>query len=90
MDDLMRSFLGPRARLTRPVLPLFLPKPFVPVTDVFVRDEAITNHPGPVRQCDQPVLHAQLANGERRKEPRESVKSGLKHGLGPQGLERVS
>jgi HSP20 family protein len=39
MDDLMRSFLGPRARLTRPVLPLFLPKPFVPVTDVFVRDE---------------------------------------------------
>ena len=25
MDDLMRSFLGPRARLTRPVLPLFLP-----------------------------------------------------------------
>ena len=39
MDDLMRSFLGPRARLTHPVLPLFLPKPFVPVTDVFVRDE---------------------------------------------------
>ncbi len=29
MDDLMRSFLGPRARLTRPVLPLFLHKPFV-------------------------------------------------------------
>lgn len=39
MDDLMRSFLGPRARFTRPVLPLFLHKPFVPVTDVFVRDE---------------------------------------------------
>ena len=39
MDDLMRSFLGPRARFTRPVLPLFLQKPFVPVTDVFVRDE---------------------------------------------------
>ena len=39
MDDLMRSFLGPRTRLTRPVLPLFLHKPFVPVTDVFVRDE---------------------------------------------------
>jgi len=39
MDDLMRSFLGPMTRLTRPVLPLFLHKPFVPVTDVFVRDE---------------------------------------------------
>ena len=39
MDDLMRSFFGPRAWLTRPVLPLFLHKPFVPVTDVFVRDE---------------------------------------------------
>lgn len=39
MDDLMRSFFGPRIRLTRPVLPLFAAKPFVPVTDVFVRDE---------------------------------------------------
>jgi HSP20 family protein len=39
MDDLMRSFLGPKTRLTRPVLPLFLHKPFVPTTDVFVRDE---------------------------------------------------
>ncbi len=39
MDDLMRSFLGPRARFTRPVLPLFVHKPFVPVTDVFVRHE---------------------------------------------------
>jgi HSP20 family protein len=39
MDDLMRSFLGPKVRFTRLVLPLFLHKPFVPVTDVFVRDE---------------------------------------------------
>ncbi len=39
MDDLMRTFLGPRVHLTRPVLPLFLQKPFMPVTDVFVRDE---------------------------------------------------
>ena len=39
MDDLMRSFLGSRARFLRPALPLFLHKPFVPVTDVFVRDE---------------------------------------------------
>jgi HSP20 family protein len=38
-DDLMRSFLGPRVTLTHPVLPLFLHKPFVPVTDVFVRQE---------------------------------------------------
>ena len=39
MDDLMRGFFGPRLRLSRPVLPLFAAKPFVPVTDVFVRDE---------------------------------------------------
>ena len=39
MDDLMRSFFGPTLRLSRPVLPLFAAKPFVPVTDVFVRDE---------------------------------------------------
>ena len=39
MDDLMRSFFGPTTRFTRPVLPLFLHKPFVPVTDVFVSDE---------------------------------------------------
>ena len=39
MDDLMRSFLGPRARFTHPALPLFLHRPFVPSTDVFVRDE---------------------------------------------------
>jgi HSP20 family protein len=39
MDDLMRSFFGPKIRLTRPVLPLFVSKPYVPVTDVFVRDE---------------------------------------------------
>ena len=39
MDDLMRGFFGPRLRLSRPVLPLFAAKPFVPVTDVFVRNE---------------------------------------------------
>ena len=39
MDDLMRSFLGPRIRLMRPALPSFLHKPFNPITDVFVRDE---------------------------------------------------
>jgi HSP20 family protein len=39
MDDVMRSFLGPRARVMRPALPLFLHKPFVPVTDVFVSED---------------------------------------------------
>lgn len=39
MDDLMRSFFGPTLRLNRPVLPLFATKPFVPITDIFVRDE---------------------------------------------------
>ena len=39
MDDLMRAFFGPRLRLTHPVLPLFAAKPFVPVTDVFIRNE---------------------------------------------------
>ena len=39
MDDLMRSFLGPRVRFMRPALPAFLHKPFVPIADVFVRDE---------------------------------------------------
>ena len=39
MDDLMRSFFGPTLRLSRPVLPLFAAKPFVPITDVFLRDE---------------------------------------------------
>ena len=41
MDDLVLSFLGPRVRLTRPVLPLFFRRPFVPTTDVFARDDDI-------------------------------------------------
>lgn len=39
MDDLMRSFFGPTLRIAKPVLPLFVAKPFVPATDVFVRGE---------------------------------------------------
>lgn len=39
VDDLMRSFFGPRTRATRAFFPTFLPKPFVPVTDVFVRED---------------------------------------------------
>lgn len=33
-----QSFFGPTLRLSRPVQPLFAAKPFVPATDVFVRD----------------------------------------------------
>src|SRR4029450_5661339 len=39
MDHLLCLFLGQKVRFMRPALPLFLHKPFVPVTDVFVRDE---------------------------------------------------
>jgi HSP20 family protein len=38
MDDVVREFLGTRTRLAHPALPLFVTKPFVPVTDVFDRD----------------------------------------------------
>lgn len=38
MDDLVRGFLGTRTRLAYPALPLFMGKPFVPITDVFDRD----------------------------------------------------
>lgn len=39
LDDLFREFLGPRARLSYPALPLFLRRPFLPATDVFTRGE---------------------------------------------------
>jgi HSP20 family protein len=38
LDDVVREFLGGRTRLATPALPLFVSKPFVPVTDVFDRD----------------------------------------------------
>ena len=38
MDDLVCGFMGTRARLAYPALPMFVPKPFAPVTDVFGRD----------------------------------------------------
>ncbi|MBI2238229.1 MAG: Hsp20/alpha crystallin family protein [Actinobacteria bacterium] len=37
MDELFRTFLGPRARLTFPALPMRLRRPFVPAIDVFSR-----------------------------------------------------
>ena len=74
MDDLMRSFLGPRARFMRPVLPLFFHKPFVPVTDVFVRDEDLmirVELPGidPATDVTVSVEDGYLAiTGERKQE----------------------
>jgi HSP20 family protein len=38
LDDVVREFLGARTRLATPALPLFVSKPFLPVTDVFDRD----------------------------------------------------
>lgn len=74
MDDLIRSFLGPKVRLSHPVLPLFLHKPFVPVTDVFVRDEDLVIHvelPGidPATDVTVSVEYGYLAiRGERKQE----------------------
>jgi len=41
MDEVVREFLGPRARLSYPGLPLFVRRPFLPVTDVFARDDDV-------------------------------------------------
>lgn len=38
MDDLFRTYLGPRARATFPALPEGIRRPFVPVCDVFARE----------------------------------------------------
>ena len=38
MDDVVRRFLGTRARLSYPALPLFVRRPFVPPMDVFAKD----------------------------------------------------
>jgi len=40
IDELVREFLGPRA-VSYPAFPLFVRRPFLPVTDVFVRDEDV-------------------------------------------------
>jgi HSP20 family protein len=77
MDDLMRSFFGPRIRLTRPVLPLFVTKPFVPVTDVFVRDEDLlvrVELPGVQPEDIEVTIEdgALVIRGERKRE--EEVK----------------
>ncbi len=38
MDDLFRTYLGPRARPTFPALPEGLRRPFAPISDVFARE----------------------------------------------------
>jgi len=38
MDDIVREFLGTRARLSYPASPEFIRKPFAPAADVFARD----------------------------------------------------
>jgi HSP20 family protein len=37
LNELLQQELGPNAHLARPVLPLFLPRPFVPAMDVYRR-----------------------------------------------------
>jgi HSP20 family molecular chaperone IbpA len=44
MDDLFRTYLGPRARATFPALPEGIRRPFVPVCDVFGRDGDLVIH----------------------------------------------
>jgi HSP20 family molecular chaperone IbpA len=44
MDDLFRTYLGPRARTTFPALPEGIRRPFVPVCDVFGRDGDLVVH----------------------------------------------
>lgn len=41
MDELVSEFLVPRARRVHQTLPLFLRRPFLPVADVFARDDDI-------------------------------------------------
>jgi HSP20 family protein len=44
MDDLFRTYLGPRARATFPALPEGFRRPFVPVCDVFGREGDLVVH----------------------------------------------
>jgi len=44
MDDLFRTYLGPRARATFPAMPEGFRRPFVPVCDVFGREGDLVVH----------------------------------------------
>jgi HSP20 family protein len=41
MDDMIRRFMGTRTHLAYPALPLFVDRPFVPVTDTYEKDEDV-------------------------------------------------
>lgn len=78
IDELVREFLGPRAHLSYPAFPLFVRRPFLPVTDVFVRDDDVVVRlelPGidPEKDVSVTFEDGQLViRGERRRE--EEVK----------------
>lgn len=78
MDELFRTFLGPRARLTFPALPVRLRRPFVPAIDVFSRGKDLVVRmelPGidPVKDVAVTVEEDELViRGERKR--KEEVK----------------
>jgi HSP20 family protein len=78
MDDVVREFLGPRARPSYPALPLFLRRPFLPATDVFARGEDVVVRielPGIDPEKDVTVSFDEgelVIRGERRR--REELK----------------
>ena len=64
MDDLARTFLGPRSWITFPTLPAGVRRPFIPATDVFTRDGDLVVRaelPGIDPEKD---VHVTLTDGE--------------------------
>ncbi len=72
IDDLFRTYLGPRARVTFPALPDGIQRPFVPVCDVFAREGDLvvkTELPGIDPEKDVKVTvedNVLIVHGERR------------------------
>jgi HSP20 family protein len=76
MDDVVREFLGPRARVSHPGSPPFLRRPFLPATDVFARDDDIVVRleiPGidPEKDLFVTLEEGQLVIGGERKRTEE-------------------
>jgi HSP20 family protein len=73
MDDLARTFFGPRNWITFPVLPEGLRRPFIPATDVFSRNGDLivrAELPGidPEKDVQVTLLEDQLVvRGERKR-----------------------
>lgn len=73
MDDLVRTFLGPRSWITFPTLPAGLRRPFIPATDVFTRNGDLVVRaelPGidPDKDVQVTLLEGQLViRGERKR-----------------------